>query len=137
MSVPANQEEKKACLILPAAALSGSSLFCCFICTFQLFHLRTINATGDISTPRMNWKPPSSKPFSQQQHQSGAKSAGQEKNLYIFKTIFLLMIFIFSITSLQGGLHNQGYLCPQNEWKLVTPSPCHQQHYQEGGKRVW
>ena len=58
-------------------------------------YFRTICANGDISTPRMNWKPPSSTPFSQQQYQSGAKSAGQEKNLDIFKTIFPLMIFYF------------------------------------------
>jgi hypothetical protein len=87
MIAPKNQEDKNACLILPAASLSRTSLFC-FFSTFQLFHLRTIHATGDISAPRMNWKPQSSMPFSQQQHQSGAKSAGQENNLYIFKTIF-------------------------------------------------
>jgi hypothetical protein len=27
------------------------------------------------------------------------------------------MIFIFSISSLQGGPHNWGYLRPQNEWE--------------------
>jgi hypothetical protein len=63
----------------------------------------------------MNGKPPSSTPFSQQQHQSGANSVGQEKNLYIFQIIFPLRIFYFSITSLQGGAHNWGYLHPQNE----------------------
>jgi hypothetical protein len=91
--------------------------------TFQLFHLRAIRATGDISIPGMNWKPPSSMPFSQQQYQSGAKSAGQENNSlyfedhFILKTIFLLKIIIVSISSLQDGPRNWGYLRPQNEWE--------------------
>jgi hypothetical protein len=42
----------------------------------------------------------------------------------------------FQITSLQGGLHNWGYLRPQNEWEAGEPLPCLQQHYQEGSKRA-
>jgi hypothetical protein len=45
-------------------------------------------------------------------------------------------IFIFSITSLQGGPHNWGHLCPQMNGKPATPLHCCQQHYQEGGKRT-
>jgi len=52
MSVPKNQKDKSACLVLQAAALSRTSFFCCFICTFQLFHLRAICTTGDIYTPK-------------------------------------------------------------------------------------
>jgi hypothetical protein len=67
-----------------------------FTASFVLFiHLRTICATGDISTPRMNWKPPSSTPFSQQQYQSGAKSAGQEKKSLYFYDHFRIMIYDF------------------------------------------
>jgi hypothetical protein len=114
-----NQEDKNACLVLPAAALSRASLFYCFFFTFQLFHLRTIHTTGDISTPIMNWKPPSSTPFSQQHYQSLAKSARQETLYLNFYDHFPTYdFFIFSITSLQGGPRNWGYLRPQNEWAV-------------------
>jgi len=52
--------------------------------TFQLFHLRAIRVIGDISTPRMNWKPQSSTPSCQQQYQLGAKITGREKNSLYF-----------------------------------------------------
>jgi hypothetical protein len=49
---------------------------------------------------------------------------------------FLTKKIIFSITWLQGGPHNWGYLCPQNEWKVsntITLSPTSLQRRQNMG----
>ena len=128
-----NQEDKNACLVLPAAALSRASLFYCFFFTFQLFHLRTIHTTGDISTPIMNWKPPSSTPFSQQHYQSLAKSARQETLYLNFYDHFPTYDFVFFQLHHCRVVRATGDIsAPRMNGQLVAPLLCHQQHYQQG-----
>jgi hypothetical protein len=66
----------------------------------------------------MNGKPVTPLSCHQQHFQEGGKRARYETIPSIFSTPFSHeQIFIFSISSLQGGPHNLGYLHPQNEWE--------------------
>jgi hypothetical protein len=66
----------------------------------------------------MNGKSTTPLPCHQQHYQKGNKSARYETIPSTFSTPFSnKQILIFSISLLQGGLHNRGYLRPQDEWQ--------------------
>jgi hypothetical protein len=66
----------------------------------------------------MNWKPATPLPCYQKHYKEGGKTARYKTMPFTFSNpLSHKQIFIFSITSLQGGPHYWGYLCPQNEWE--------------------
>ena len=85
---------------------------------FQFHCCRVVRTTGDISAPRMNGKLATSSPCCQQHYQEDGKRARYKTMPSTFSTPFShYWIFIISISLLQGGPHNCGYICPQNEWE--------------------
>jgi hypothetical protein len=80
-----------------------------FLC-LQLHHHRTVLANGDISTPSMNFKPPSSMPCHWQHYWSKVNSTGEEKIFLFFTTIIWLLIFYCFNDIITGQPMQWGYL---------------------------
>jgi hypothetical protein len=85
---------------------------------FQLHHCRVVCTMGDVSTPRINEKPATPSPYCHQHYQEGGKRRGKKSRPpHILPHFSHKRNLTFSISSLQGGPHNWGYLHPQNEWE--------------------